>query len=328
MSHSLFLAILCGLGVSTAQAQQTIKLGTLYPKTSDFGTVLETWAKTVKEKSGGQLELQIFYNGSQGDESSMAGKIKSGQLDGAFFTGSGLSKFYKPVAAMEMPGLFNGWAALDKTRDSFQSEFTKGLKDAGLSLIGWCDPGKMRCFSNGFAITQPADFRGKKPFQWRDNVIFPEFYKYIGSVSTVQLNTPEVLPNLNTGAINTLICNSYQAESMQWGRKLTHVNASEDAYSIGALTLSQKKLDALTEELRQTLITTGATAAKTLMAKLRAQDDAAYNRLKSKMTVTTHSEIQRKLWEKLYAGTRKNLVTTKVFSADLVTRMERIAANK
>src|SRR3569832_1285564 len=65
-----------------AAANDTIKLGTLFPKSRPWGKVLEIWSHAVQEKSGGRLVLTIFYNSKQGDEDAMVGKIKCGQLDG------------------------------------------------------------------------------------------------------------------------------------------------------------------------------------------------------------------------------------------------------
>src|ERR1044072_165182 len=109
------LTLLAGVGLSqeASAAEQTLKIGTLAPKSSPWGQVFSVWEKAVKEKSGGRLELQFFYNGQQGDEAAMVAKMKSGQLSGAAVTAVGLSKIYKPILALQMPGLFSSWAKLD-----------------------------------------------------------------------------------------------------------------------------------------------------------------------------------------------------------------------
>ena len=62
------LALLAGMGApGRARAGDVLKIATLAPKASPWGQVLSVWEKAVKEKSGGRLEIQIFYNGLQGD---------------------------------------------------------------------------------------------------------------------------------------------------------------------------------------------------------------------------------------------------------------------
>ena len=120
------VSLWAGLGFAAdAHAVEVIKIGTLAPAASPWGQVFKVWAKAVSEKSSGQLELQFFFNGQQGDEAAMVAKMKSGQLDGAAVTAVGLSKIYKPILALQIPGLFTTWAKLDAARDAMKAEFEK-----------------------------------------------------------------------------------------------------------------------------------------------------------------------------------------------------------
>ncbi|MCC6996351.1 MAG: TRAP transporter substrate-binding protein DctP [Deltaproteobacteria bacterium] len=302
-------------------AEVIIKLGTLAPKSSPWGKVLETWVKAVNEKSGGRLELQVFYNGAQGDDDAMVGKLKSGQLDGALITTAGLSKVYKPITALSMWGLFSSWAKLDKARDAMKAEFEKGAKDAGFHVAGWCDVGIARVFSKGFAVQVPDDLKGKKPVYIRADALGPAVYSVIGGVSGVPLNVPEVLPNLNTGAVNVVVAPSLTAEQLQWASKLDHVQDQVTATAIGALVLSSKRLDALPADLKTILTDTGKVASAALTTRIRAEDDAAFARLKKKMTVVTLSDDARSRWTAIFKQARQKLAQG-TFSSDLVTKLE------
>src|ERR1043165_636537 len=103
----------------------------------------------------------------------MVSKMKSGQLDGAAVTAVGLSKIYKPILALQIPGLFNSWSKLDAARDALKGEFEKGVSDAGFTLAGWGDVGTVHLMSKGFEVHTPADIQGKKPYQWRDDAVQP-----------------------------------------------------------------------------------------------------------------------------------------------------------
>jgi len=317
------LAVMAGIGFAgeARAADETIKIGTLAPKSSPWGKVFETWVKAVNEKSGGKLELQFFYNGQQGDEDGMVGKIKSGQLDGAAVTGVGLGKVYKPILALQMPGLFTSWAKLDKARDALKSEFEKGAKDAGFFIGGWGDVGLVRTMSKGFAIKVPDDLKGKKPYYIRADSVIPILYSTIGGVSGVPLNVPEVLPNLNTGAINVINAPCLAAEQLQWSGKLDNLNDAVSATAIGALVFSNKRIDALPADLKTILTDTGMVAASALTTKIRSEDDAAFTRLKGKMTVTTPSADDKSKWEAIFKQTRQKLAQG-TFSSDLVTKLE------
>lgn len=318
------LAILAGMGApGRARAGDVLKLATLAPKASPWGKVLSVWEKAVNEKSGGRLELQIFYNGVQGDEGAMVGKMKSGQLVGAIVTAVGLSKIYKPILALQCPGLFSSWAKLDKARDAMKAEFEKGASDAGFRIAGWSDVGSVRILSKGFAVRVPDDFKSKKPYMWRDDAIQPVFYQTVGGVTPVPLNVPEVLPQLNTGGINIVPAPPLAAEQLQWATKLDTIQNVVQSYSIGALVFSQKLLDALPADLRQILLDTAKVAANALTTRIRNEDDAAFGRIKGKMTVIDCTADERAKWDALFKQVRSKLGQG-TFAPELITKLEQL----
>ena len=320
-------ALLAGVGLSgTAQAGEVIKIGTLAPKSSPWGQVFSVWADAVAKKSDGKVELQFFYNGQQGDEDAMVGKMKSGQLDGAAVTGVGLSKIYKPILALQMPGLFRTWAKLDAARDAMKGEFEKGVSDAGFTISGWGDVGLAHLMSKGFAINVPDDIKGKKPYMWRADDVAPILFQVIGGVTPVPLNVTEVLPNLNTGAINIVTAPALAAEQLQWASKLDTIVSDVAGIGIGALVFSSKRLAALPEDLRSIVTDTGKVASAALTKRIRNEDAAAYARLTApgKMTVVNLTDDQKAKWAAVFQQTRDRLKQG-TFSPDLVNRLEALA---
>lgn len=318
------ITVLAGAGVGLsheASAAETLKIGTLAPKASPWGQVFTVWEKAIKEKSGGRLELQFFYNGQQGDEGAMVGKMKAGQLDGAAVTAVGLSKIYKPILSLQMPGLFKTWAKLDTARDAQRGEFEKGIADAGFTLGGWGDVGAVHLMSKGFAVRTPADLKGKKPYMWRDDAVAPFIYQVIGGVTPVPLNIQEVLPQLNTGAVNVVIAPALAAEQLQWASKLDHVVADVSGSAIGALVFTSKRIDALPGDLRAIVVDTGKVAAAALTTRIRNEDAASFGRMKGKMTVVTLTTDEQSKWEGVFKQVRQRL-SQGTFSADLVSRLE------
>ncbi|MBL0019949.1 MAG: TRAP transporter substrate-binding protein DctP [Bacteroidetes bacterium] len=299
-----------------------LSFGTLVPKSSPWGTVLETWKRAVEDQSQGRLQLTIYYTGAQGDEGAMVGKIKAGQLDGALLTSVGLGKFHKPILAMQMPGLFDNWTVFDNAFASVKSDFESGADNAGLKVLGWCSFGQSRLMSNGFAVRMPTDLQGKKSFLWRDDIVWPAFFQAI-NVSAVNLNIPEVLPSLNISAINTLTCPPLFAESLNWSGKFTHISAKTDAYWVGAIGFSKSTTDSLPPDLSAILFDTGRLAASAMKTKMRTDDDAAFTRLKANMTLVTRTTQEQAAWDAVFKTTRTRLAQG-TFDPALVTRLEQL----
>jgi TRAP-type C4-dicarboxylate transport system substrate-binding protein len=159
---------------------------------------------------------------------------------------------------------------------------------------------------------------------WRDDDSQPILYQVIGGVTPVPLNIPEVLPQLNTGAINIVNAPSLAAEQLQWASKLDTINEDVSAMAIGALVISSKRIEGLPEDLRNIVLDTGRIASNALTKRIRAEDDAAFARMKSKMTVVSLSADEKSKFDAIFKQTRQRLKQG-VFSADLVDRVEALA---
>jgi TRAP-type C4-dicarboxylate transport system substrate-binding protein len=318
------------LGCSIARqagAQQVVqlKIGTVVSRASPWREALSLWAEAVKARSGGALELQLSYDAQQGDEAALVGALKAGQLDGAVVTtAAGLSKVYKPVVALQMPGLFNSWSKLDAARDALRGEFEKGAAGAGFRVLGWFDIGWAHIMSSGFAARSPADLKGRKPYVGRDDVIQPTLFQVIGGVTPVSLRTPDVLSSLNSGAINALIAPVLAAEQLQWISKLTNVVEDAAGPATGAIIFSSDRLNRIPPELSTIVAETGKIVANLLTKRLLAEDAAAFNRLQGKLTVVKLSADEQSEWSAVFTQARGRLAQ-RTLSPKLVARLEALA---
>lgn len=319
------LALLVGVGVTnSSRAGQVIKIGTLAPASSPWGQVLKVWADSVSTKSGGAVQLQLYFSGQLGDEASMVSKMKSSQLDGAVVTAVGLGKIYQPILALQMPGLFSTWDKLDNARNTMKAEFEKGCSNAGFLLAGWGDVGAVHFMSKGIALRTPEVLRDQKPFMWRDDPMQTFLYQAIGGVVPVPLYVPEVLSSLNIGKINVIRASSLAAEQLQWSSKLDTIHVEVNALEIGAIVLSSKKLDTLSADQKAIVVDAAKSAAAELTKRIRKDDNDAFGRLKGKMTLVTLSSAEKSKWDALYKTVRQQLAQS-IFSPELVARLEELA---
>jgi len=283
-----------------AQAKSTIRIGTLAPKHSSWGKVFTTWAKAVDQKTNGEVEVQWLWNGTAGPEANMVGKIKSGQITGAAITAVGLSSIHKPIVALQMPGAFKTWAELDKARDALRPGFDKAMNAEGFYVAGWGDVGISRMMSRGFEIVKPDDLKGKVPGHITADIIGPKVFEVIGGVTPKPADVTEFLPLLNSGAINVLAPPAIAAEQLQWASRLDHMNTGVVSFGVGATVLSESELSKLPKDQRAVMDDTGAAASKALTKIIRAEDDAAFERLKKKMITHEMTPAERVLWEDVW----------------------------
>jgi TRAP-type C4-dicarboxylate transport system substrate-binding protein len=283
-----------------AEAKSTVKLATLAPARSPWGKVFTAWAEAVAKRTNNEVEVVWLWNGVAGPEENVVGKIRSGQITGAAVTAVGLSAIHKPIVALQMPGAFRSWAEMDKARDALKGQFDKAMNAEGFYVSGWGDVGIARTMSRGFAIAVPADVRGKTPAHLRDDIIAPKVYEVIGGVTAKPASVTELLPMLNSGAINVMTTPSLAAEQLQWSSRLDHINTGVVGFGVGASVLSEKELQKLSPEHRKVMEETGDVATKALTGRIRKADDEAFERLQKKMTVHKQTPAERDAWMGVY----------------------------
>ncbi len=283
-----------------AHAKTTLKMGTLAPKRSPWGKVFTAWSKHVSQKTNGELEIEWLWNGTAGPEKAVVGKIKSGQLTGAAITAVGLAEIHKPIISLQIPGVFSTWADLDAAREKLRPEFEAAINAAGFHLGGFGDVGQARLMSKGYAVRVPADFRGRHPGVIQEDIIGPKVYEVIGGVTPVPSAVTTFLPKLNSGAVDALTTPSLAAEQLQWASRLDHINTATTGFGIGAVVLSKSVMDGLPADQRELMVESGRKAAAALTKSIRAEDSAAFGRLKKKMTAHDPTDAEKAEWKGVF----------------------------
>ena len=291
-----------------AQADPTtLKVGTLAPGDSPWGQVFKVWKRAVEQRSNNALQLQFFWNGTQGDEMAMVGKIRTGQLDGAAITAIGLGQIYKQVLVLQLPGLFTDWSKLDNARNQMKSGFDQQFDAQGFKILGWGDVGRGHVMSKGFPVRVPSDLKHKNTYYYSGDPIGPVFYSLIGDVTPKQLGVPEILPGLTSGSINVVLAPALAAEQLQWASRLDNINNAVAGVGIGALVFSSNKVRSLPADAQNVLIQTGAIAGQALTTRIRREDDAAFGRLKARMAAYDPNAGEMQQWQKVFSDTRARL---------------------
>jgi len=285
----------------------TLTVGTLAPAESPWGKVFKVWKKAVSLRTNGAVDLQFFWNGQQGDEGAMVGKMRTGQLDGAALTANGLSMIYKDVLVLQLPGLFRDWGKLDAARGGMRSRFDTEFDRQGFKVLGWGDVGMGHMMSKGFDVKTPDDLKHKNTYFISGDPIESMFYSVVGDVTPRQVSVPEILTGLTAGTINVVDAPALAAEQLQWASRLDHINTAVTGVGIGALIFASAKINGLPADAQTALLESGKAAGEALTQSIRNEDSAAFNRLKARMVAYDPNPVELAAWAKVAADTRARL---------------------
>lgn len=306
-TSAVLLACSLVASVTESRAETTLKVGTLAPPESPWGKVFKVWARAANERTSGAVTIQFFWNGQQGDENAMVGKIRTGQLDGAAVSAMGLGQIYKQVAVLQLPGLFSSWQKLDEARTALRPTMDPELDKQGFKIVGWGDVGVGRMMSSGYDVKVPDDIKRKQTFVIDGDPIDPMFYSVLGDVTPKQMGIPDVLVGLTSGTINFVNAPPLACEQLQWASRLDHIDTLATHYEIGALVVSSTKLRSLPADAQAVIMDTGRLAGEALTTSIRAADEQAFDRRKQRMTTYAPSAAEVALWNKLFADVRTRM---------------------
>jgi TRAP-type C4-dicarboxylate transport system substrate-binding protein len=314
----LLLAALALPGTTTstkAEAGYTLRIASLAPAGSSWMKILNAWNKTLIEKTDGKLKMRFYPGGSQGDERDFVRKMRVGQLDGGVVTMTGMSMLVPAMNVLTLPGFLDTYEELDRVREKMAGEFEGMFEKENMRLVGWGDAGKTRLFSVR-PIKSPHEIKAMRPWVWKDDPIFVEFYQVIGA-SAVRLGVPEVYPALQTRMVDVISSSALTAVALQWYTRVKYMTAHNSAIIAGGTVMRKDKYDELSAELKEAFDTTAARAHELLNKTIRKDDEKAYQIVLTKGIEAVEAGDAKPEWDAADKKVRDNL-TGRMFPKSLV----------
>ena len=314
----LLVAALLLPGTTTptkAEEGYTLRIASLVPEGSSWMKVLNAWNKTLKERTNGKLKLRFYPGGSQGDERDFVRKMRVGQLDGGVVTMTGMSMLIPAMNVLVLPGLLETYEKLDRVREKMAPEFGAMFEKEGFKFVGWGDAGKTRLFSVK-PIKRPSEIKAMRPWVWKDDPIFVEFYQVIGA-SAVRLGVPEVYPALQTRMVDVVSSSAITAVSFQWYTRVKYMTAHNSAIIVGGTMMRKDKYDELPADLQEAFDSTAARAHEILNKVVRKEDEKAYKVVVEKGIQPVDAGDGKAEWDEAHKKVRDNL-TGRMFPKSLV----------
>ena len=323
----LLALVLVGLpGTATSSRADeaiTLRIASLAPAGSSWMRVLNAWKKTLDTETEGRIKLRFYPGGAQGDERDFVRKMRVGQLDGGVVTMTGMSMLVRPMVILVLPNLLDTYEKLDRVRVKMADEFEKMFEDEGFTMLAWGDAGKTRLFSQK-QIEKPSDIKSMRPWMWKDDLVFIEFYDVIGA-NGVRLGVNEVYPGLQTKMVDVVTSSALTAVALQWHTRVKYMTGHNSAIIAGGMVMRKDKVDGLPDDLKEIFLRTCDRVEVLLNKTIRRDDQKAYDVvIKKGITATDTSEYKAE-WDA--AATKvKERMAGRVFPKSLLQAVEAAAA--
>ena len=231
----LTLSFLTAMNIQAAP----IKIGVLAPEGTGWAKNIKRMTTEIKEATKGNVDLKVYYGGSQGDEQDVLRKIRIGQLHGGIFTGRALGEINGDVRVIELPFTFNhNEDKALKTMQALAPFFNKKFEQNNFKNLGTFGIGQVY-FVTQKKVQDLNAIKSLKIWTWYGDPIVTTMFESMKLIG-VPLALPDVLASLSTGVIEAAYAPPIGIIALQWNTKVKFMVDFPLSYSVGAFVITSK----------------------------------------------------------------------------------------
>lgn len=268
---TLLLALLAGPALAQAQPVK-LRFGHAHAESDSQHVAALEFAKKVKERTQGAIEIQVFPNNQLGNDNTMIAGVRGGTIDietsgNPFFTG-----LVPKLNALDLPYQFSTAAQAYKVLDGAVGKSLLGELEAHqLKGLAFWEVGFRSLANSRRAVNKAEDIRGLK-LRTTPNPAHIKAFQMMGA-NPQPMPFGEVYAALESRAIDghenppTLMLSSKMAEVQK------HLSLTRHAYTALIVVMNKARFDGLKPEHQQVLLQEAAAAAR-LQRELNAKGEA------------------------------------------------------
>ena len=190
-----------GGGDAPAANPITIVLAEAHPDTHPANTGHREFQRLAQENSNGEITVDIFSGAVLGAEGAVLEQVQLGAVDMMRISAASLTAIDDTFNALFLPYIWNSresmFAALDGELGAY---FANRLRDNGLYILGWHDPGSRSFYNSVRPINTPADMEGLR-IRVQETELMMGLVSLLGA-SPVPMPWGEVYTGIQTGVID------------------------------------------------------------------------------------------------------------------------------
>lgn len=165
---SLFTAL---VAAPAAYTKTTLKLGTSTQPTHIYNQAADYFAKIVAEKTGGDIEVQVFPAAQLGSERDMVEGLQLGSLEMTLTSTGPMGGFVPQVKLFNLPFLFKDRESCYRVLDGeIGTQIADRFVKVGIRSLGWFENGFRNITNSKRAVNSPDDMKGVKIRVMEDDV--------------------------------------------------------------------------------------------------------------------------------------------------------------
>lgn len=269
-------AVVMSLQAAPAGAAMKLRLGHVFAIDSPVDQASQDFAKLVKERTDGEVEVTVFPNSQIGGDESLARDLARGSLDLAFINPGSLSGLDPLLDIHYLPYIVTSFDEADKIFYNPDGILQKTLRETmvkhRMQPLGFFELEFRAVTNSKHAVEKPADLQGLK-LRVPGSAGIRDFFIAAGA-QAVAMPFPELFTALQQGTVDgqdngaSITYNSRLFEAQKFLTATNHV------YAMGAIAASQRMWAKLTDAQKKILQdTANEVAAKEIAVNRKLNDE-------------------------------------------------------
>lgn len=247
----LTFAVGLALAPIAVSAETILKMASAVPTASPWGKWAEEVTAKIAEVSGGELKIQMLFDGQAGDEQTIVRQTMKGRMDIAFVSNVPLTLISEEIAIPSSAYLFDSTAQGSCVAHEHLTGVLGGLMEgAGVVPLNWMEGGHYVLFSKD-PVKLPSDLKGKK-VRISPSIADVAFANAIGA-SGVPLGSSDAIPALQTGGVDAAWFSAVFGIATGTHKVAPNVTVTNHARLIGTAAVSKRVWNNLSNQEQQWL---------------------------------------------------------------------------
>ncbi|WP_170579943.1 TRAP transporter substrate-binding protein [Ruegeria arenilitoris] len=240
-----------------------------YPNT----VAMDKFAELVTEKTGGEINLQMFHGGTLGSQPDAVEQVRAGALEVGNFNLGPIGPIVAEANVVSLPFIFKDVPHMFRVLDSEGgAAIAAGMAAKGLTPLAWYDAGARSFYNGTKPIKTPADVQGMK-VRVMNNDLFTGMIAELGG-NPSPMAFAEVYQALKTGVVDGAENNWPSYESTGHFEVAGYYSLSQHLIIPECVCVNTDKFNALSPEL-QAAVREAAQESAELQRQLWAEREAA-----------------------------------------------------
>ena len=225
----------------------SIRLGHVVNTSDTYHIAAERFQQLTEEKSDGSITIEIFPNGSLGDERTLLEGMQIGTVDMGVITNGPVANFVEEMAVWELPFLFpSPEAAYTMLDGEIGQELLDRLTEVNLKGLAYAERGFRNVTNSQHPIHTPDDIDGLT-LRVVENAVYADTFRALGA-NAVPMAWPEALTALQQGTIDGQDNPVNAIHAFKLHETQSHLSMTRHIYAPAIFVMSQPVWQRLDEE--------------------------------------------------------------------------------